>query len=104
MVTSNIKKFLHVLDPRSEPVVRQAVKKNLPISLLSNPMVQQNQDAAIRPAADQPPETLFQRDGGLRDLIFIKRISPRFPDRLNAGVHDRISGNRERQFIYNNAA
>src|ERR1039458_1941957 len=100
MVTSNIEKFLHVLDLGGESVVRQAVEENLAVALLGDAVIQQDQNAAVGLAPNEPPETLLQRDGRTRNLVIVERISPRRPDALDAGVDHRIARYRERQFIY----
>ena len=67
------KKLLYVVAFGGERVIRQAVEENLPVARLGDAIIQQRQHPAIGAAADQPAETLFQRDGRLRDLIARKR-------------------------------
>src|ERR1017187_7796363 len=104
MVTSNIEKHLHIRQFGGESVIRQAIEKHLAVSLLSDPVIQQDQHPAVALAANQPPESLFQGDGRLRDLVVVKRIPPGFADIFDACVHHRIVGHRKGQFIYDNAA
>ena len=85
-------------------VVRQAVEEHLPVALLGNSIIQQNQHAAIGLAADQPPESLFQRQRRLGNLIIVKRIAALFSNALDPGFHHRVAGNRERQLVDDNAA
>src|SRR5271157_6592019 len=94
MVTSNIEKLLHVFQAGGESVIRQAVEEHLPVALPGDTVVQQNQHAAVALGTDQPPETLLQGDGGLRNLVIVKGTSPRFLDALGAGVHHRRSEER----------
>src|ERR1039457_3016955 len=86
MVTSNIEKLLHVFQFGREPVVRQAVEEHLAVPLLGDSVIQQHQYAAVRLAANQPSEPLFQRDGGLRNLIIVKWIPARLAYALDAGT------------------
>src|SRR6266481_5534911 len=101
MVTSNIEKLLHVFEAGGESVIRQAIEKHLPIALFGDAVIQQNQHAAVALAANQPSESLLQGDGSLRDLVVVKRISPRLADALDPRVHHRIVRHREGQLIYN---
>src|SRR5437667_10810310 len=94
--TSNIEKFLHVLDPGRETVIGQAVEEDLAVSLLRNSIVQQNQRAAVGAAADQASEALLERDGGMRSLVIVKRIAARLANDADAGIHPGVAGNAER--------
>src|ERR1035437_2650128 len=104
MVTSNIEKLLHIRQFGGESVIRQAVEKYLAVSLLGDPVIQQDQHAAVALAANQPSKSLFQGDGRLRNLVVVKRIAPGFADIFDSGIHHRIVGHRKGQFIYDNAA
>src|SRR6516162_8636007 len=104
MVTSNIKKLLHVLEPGGEPVVRQAVEEHLAVTLAGDAVVEQGQHAAVGLAANQAPEALLQGDRSLRNLIVVKGIPFRFANALNPRVGDRIVGYCEWQLVYDNAA
>src|SRR5262249_43682251 len=102
--TSNIKKLLHVLEVGRETVVGQAVEEYLAVPLLRNSIVQQNEDAAVGPAADQPAEALLQCDGRLRDLVIVERIAARFLHVADARFDYGIAGGREREAIDYHAA
>src|SRR5689334_20267083 len=104
MVTSNIEKFLHVFDSGCECVVWKTIEKHLPVPLLCNPVIQQDQNASIRTAADQPAKSLFQRDSRLRNLVIVEWIPSGSANGFDPGMDHGIVGNRERQLIYNNAA
>src|SRR5260370_40711234 len=97
--TSNIEKLLHVANVGGEPVIGQAVKKHLAVTLLRDAIIQQDQDAAVRPAANQPAKPLFQSDSGLRDLIIVERVSTGFPNFAQPRIHHRGAGDGERRLI-----
>src|ERR1035438_8874730 len=54
--SSHIEKPLHIRELHGKRVVRQTVEKHLPVALLSNPIIQQNQHAPVRPRANQAAE------------------------------------------------
>src|SRR5258708_17140190 len=104
MVTSNIEKLLHVGQSGGKSVIRQAVEKNLAVTLLGDSVIQKHEHAAIRLAADQPAESLFQRNRSLRNLIVVKWIPSGVADAFDPRAHHRIVGNRKGQLIDDNAA
>src|SRR5580698_10213073 len=98
-----VEKPFYIVAACCEGVIRKAVEKNLTVARLRDPFVQQRQHSAIAPAADQPAETLFQRDGRLWDLIGIESVAALLLDRSHARLHHRIAGDRERQFVDDHA-
>src|SRR5207249_5613656 len=102
--TSNIEKLLHVFEASRKSVIRQAVKKYLSVTLFRDPIVQQSQNTPVRTAADQPPESLLQGDGCLRDLVIVEGFSAGFANTAHPGIYYRIARNSKRQLINNNAA
>src|SRR5207244_1684674 len=63
-----------------------------------------NQRAAVGAAADQASEALLERDGGLRNLVIVKRIAARLAHAADAGLDHGVAGNRERQAVDDDAA
>ena len=69
---------------RCKPVIRQGIEKDLTVTLFRNSIIQQREHAAIAGGSDQPPESLLQRDGRLRDLIVVERIAARLAHRVRS--------------------
>src|SRR5205823_2975333 len=103
-VTSNIEKLLHVFQPGGEPVIGKTVEKYLAVALPCDAIIEQDQHSTVRTAANQPPESLLECDGGLRNLVIVKWITALLPDTLNSRAHHRIVRHRKRQLINDNAA
>src|SRR6202453_357338 len=104
MLSSNLEKFLHGAQFSAEGIRRQAVEEHLAVPLLRNTIIQQDEDATVGLAADQPAEALLEREGGLWDLIVVKRIAALFADALNARFYHRVAGDGKGQLIDDHAA
>src|ERR1700677_1904867 len=104
MLSSNLEKFLHGAQFSAEGIRRQAVEEYLAVPLLRNTIIQQDQDATIGLAADQPAEALLERERGLRDLVIVERIAAFFSDAFDAGFDHRIARDSEGELVDNDAA
>src|SRR5579863_982384 len=87
-----------------ESIIRQAVEENLAVTLLRNSIIQQDENAAVGAAANQPAKSLFQGERGLGDLVVVKRIPTRFTYVLDASLNHWVARNRERQLIDDHTA
>src|SRR5271154_1911781 len=98
-----MKELLNFLDLGGETVGGKTVKKQLPVFQSRNPIIQERQHAAVGLAANQASKSLFEGQGSLRNLVVVERIAPILANRVHARRHHRVSGNRERQAINDDA-
>src|SRR2546428_191157 len=81
---------LDLFQPVCPLITRQAVKEYFPVLLAHQSLVQDGENAAVFPAANQPAKSLLQRDDGLGDLIIGEGTAPVFVDQADPVVAARI--------------
>src|SRR2546422_1926013 len=75
--------LLDLFQPVCPLITRQAVKEYFAILLAHQSLVQDGENAAVFPAANQPAKSLLQRDDGLGDLVIGEGTAPVFVDQAD---------------------
>ena len=78
-------------DPRA---IRQRVQERPPVGLGQDPRVEDHDDAAVGPGADQPAEALLELDDGLGHLVLDERVAAALADLLEPGLQQRMARGR----------
>ncbi len=85
-------------------ITRQAVKEYFAVLLAHQSLVQDGENAAVFPAANQPAKSLLQRDDGLGDLVIGEGTAPVFVDQADPGRDDGVRGHGKREAINDDRA
>ena len=79
--------------------LRQAPQERGAVGARPQPRIAEHDEAAIVEIANEPPDALFEREHGLRQLELVERVASGSADRLGARLHERIARHGERQLV-----
>ena len=78
---------------------RQAREERRAVGARPQARIAEHDEAAVVEVADEPADTLLQREHGLRQLQLVERIAAGSADRFGTRLHERIARHGERQLV-----